>query len=197
MILLDTNIISALMLAVPNPHVIQWLNQQQQSQLFLPSIVVAEIQYGLQRMPQGQRKSALVSQFSALLSTLFAGRIVPFAHNEAEAYGILRAAREAQGKPISVCDAPLAAKFTFRLDKFSGRVWQLVHTQENNSAWEEMKFVGLIKSPVTGHPHFQIFTSGIAARFTILIDTDTGSTWLSVTDVDQSHNETILWQPFS
>jgi len=109
MILLDTNIISALMQPVPNPNVIQWLNQQKQSQLYLPSIVVAEIRYGLQRMPQGQRQSALVSQFSSLLHTIFSGRILPFAQNEAEAYAIIRAAREAQGKPISVCDAQIAA----------------------------------------------------------------------------------------
>lgn len=109
MIVLDTNIIAALMLPVPNEKVIEWLDCQQHSHLYLPSIVIAEVRFGLQRMPNGQRQAALLKQFSSLLRTLFVGRVLDFSKEEAEIYAILRATREAQGKPMSICDAQIAA----------------------------------------------------------------------------------------
>jgi len=109
MIVLDTNIIAALMLSVPNEKVIEWLDCQQHHHLYLPSIVIAEVRFGLQRMPNGQRQAAFLKQFSSLLRTLFVGRVLGFAQQEAEMYAILRAVREAQGRPMSICDAQIAA----------------------------------------------------------------------------------------
>ena len=71
MIVLDTNIIAALMQPVPNEKVIEWLDCQQHQHLYLPSIVIAEVRFGLQRMPSGQRQIAFFKQFSSLLHTLF------------------------------------------------------------------------------------------------------------------------------
>lgn len=109
MIVLDTNIIAAFMLPIPNQKVIEWLNCQQHQHLYLPSVVIAEVRFGLQRMPSGQRQAAFFKQFSSLLQILFIGRVLGFAQQEAEIYAILRAAREAQGKPMSICDAQIAA----------------------------------------------------------------------------------------
>ena len=107
MIVLDTNIIAALMQPVPNEKVIEWLDCQQHQHLYLPSIVIAEVRFGLQRMPVSQ--TAFFKQFSSLLHTLFVGRVLVFAQQEAEVYAILRAAREAQGRPMSMADAQIAA----------------------------------------------------------------------------------------
>ena len=63
MIVLDTNIIAALMQPVPNEKVIEWLDCQQHYHLYLPSIVIAEVRFGLQRMPSGQRQIAFFKQF--------------------------------------------------------------------------------------------------------------------------------------
>jgi len=109
MIVLDTNIIAALMQPVPNEKVIEWLDCQQHYHLYLPSIVIAEVRFGLQRMPSGQRQIAFFKQFSSLLHTLFVGRVLVFAQQEAEVYAILRAAREVQGRPMSMADAQIAA----------------------------------------------------------------------------------------
>jgi hypothetical protein len=90
----------------------------------------------------------------------------------------------------------IAAKWTFRLDRFAGRISQLVKTKEGDSAWEEIEVVGLAPISQTSRPRFQLFTSGIAARFTFLIDTDTGKTWQLVTAKAGTEQESYSWQPF-
>lgn len=102
---------------------------------------------------------------------------------------------------FEMVQSPLAAKWTFRLDRYSGRVWQLVRTNDNNNAWEEIPVLGLPKTPATARPHFQIFTSGLAARHTFLIDNDTGKTWVvgagKRKSEDGSEYEVNVWQPLA
>ena len=101
---------------------------------------------------------------------------------------------------FEVIQSPLAAKWTFRLDRYSGRVWQLVKTKDDDNKWEEMPVVDRPK-PSAPKPRFQLFTSGLAARHTFLIDADTGKTWLVVTgkrkNTDGSEYEIYLWEPLS
>ncbi|MHB0710079.1 PIN domain-containing protein, partial [Roseomonas mucosa] len=63
MILLDTNVVSELMRASPDAAVRRFLAAQRLETLFLPSLVVAEIRYGLARLPEGQRRAGLESLF--------------------------------------------------------------------------------------------------------------------------------------
>ena len=102
---------------------------------------------------------------------------------------------------FEILQSLLAAKWTFRLDRYSGRVWQLVKTSDDDNTWEEMPVIGLPKGQNTGKPRFQLFTSGLAARHTFLIDNDTGKTWLVVTDKRKSKDGTEydvnVWQPFA
>lgn len=85
------------------------------------------------------------------------------------------------GARYEVLQSPLAAKWTFRLDRFSGRVWQLVKTKDDGSTWEEMPVYELPKLTSANRPKFQLFTSGLAARHSFLVDSDSGKTWLLVT----------------
>jgi hypothetical protein len=82
---------------------------------------------------------------------------------------------------FQIVQSDIAAKWTFRLDRFTGQVDQLVRTNQGDSAWEGMpvKALPTVLSPAKAH--FQLFTSGIAARHTFLLDTDTGKTWSLVT----------------
>lgn len=102
---------------------------------------------------------------------------------------------------FEMVQSPLAAKWTFRLDRYSGRIWQLVKTSDDDSTWEETPVMGLPKGQATARPHFQIFTSGLAARHTFLIDNDTGKTWVVVTgkrkNKDGTEYEINAWQPFA
>jgi hypothetical protein len=102
---------------------------------------------------------------------------------------------------LEMVQSPLAAKRTFRLDRYSGRIWQLVKTSDDDSTGEEMPVIGLPKGQATARPHLQIFTSGLAARHTFLIDNDTGKTWVVVTgkrkSKDGTEYEINAWQPFA
>jgi len=105
------------------------------------------------------------------------------------------------GARFEVLQSTLAARWTFRLDRYTGRIWQLVKTTDDENTWEEMRVFerSQIQSPT--RPRFQLFTSGLAARHTFLLDGDTGRTWVVVTgkskDKDGNEVEHHAWQPFA
>ncbi len=102
---------------------------------------------------------------------------------------------------FEIVQSPLAAKWTLRLDRYFGHVWQLVKTNEGDNMWEEMTVYGLSNRQGSAKPHFQLFTSGLAARHTFMINNDTGKTWLLVTEnrkaKDGTEYEVNVWQPFA
>ena len=88
-------------------------------------------------------------------------------------------------------------KLTFRLDRFTGNVSQLVENQKGDQSWQEMKIIGLPKVKAGNHPHFQIFLSGIAVKSSYLIDVDTGRTWTFTIITDEKGQEIdVMWMPF-
>jgi len=98
---------------------------------------------------------------------------------------------------FEVMQSELTAKWTFRLDRFSGHIDQLVKTSDG-SVWQAMTIMGL--PPVTAtRARFQLFTSGLAAKFTFLIDTTTGQTWELASGKtklpDGTESESLAWQP--
>ena len=76
MILIDTNVLSELMRAKPAPEVLAWIDAQPTSQLFISSITVAEILYGIARMADGKRKQGLLDLATLMFDEDFAGRIL-------------------------------------------------------------------------------------------------------------------------
>ena len=105
------------------------------------------------------------------------------------------------GARYEIVQSELAVKATFRLDRFTGRIWELVKTADSDNAWQETEVhAHPLADKGSSRPHFQIFTSGIALRNTFLIDTDSGQTWTLVTgkskSADGSEYEYRAWQPF-
>lgn len=78
MILLDTNVLSEFMRSEPDPRVLAWVDAQPANQLVICSITVAEILYGIARMPDGKRKQGLLDMASAMFDEDFAGNLLPF-----------------------------------------------------------------------------------------------------------------------
>ena len=107
MIILDTNVVCELMRAKPDPNVAAWALATD-PQLFLTSLTVAEIRYGIARLPEGARKQDIASAADRVF-TAFSQRVVPFDLAAAGVYGPMVARCEAQGRPISVFDAQIAA----------------------------------------------------------------------------------------
>jgi hypothetical protein len=102
---------------------------------------------------------------------------------------------------FQIVQSELAAKWTFRLDRFTGQVDQLVRTKQGDNAWESMPVQALPAVLSPAKAHFQLFTSGLAARHTFLLDTETGKTWVLATTVKKqdgmADEEYSFWQPFS
>lgn len=109
MILLDTNVISELVRALPDRAATEFLRLEAPETLFTAAVCEAEIQYGLARMPAGRRRDELAERIATFRSAAFPDRVLPFDGTCAAHYGETRAAREAAGKPISVEDAMIAA----------------------------------------------------------------------------------------
>ncbi len=107
MILLDTNVLSELTRPRPSPEVIAWLEGNEPF-LALPAIVLAELRYGIARLPAGRRRSSLL-KFWNMIRDRFRGRIFSFDERAAEAYGDLAAAADRAGTPVNVADGQIAA----------------------------------------------------------------------------------------
>jgi predicted nucleic acid-binding protein len=109
MILLDTNVISAVMSPRPPVTVLTWLNHNESETLFLSTITIAEIMYGLRAMPEGKRQVALSCRFDEFLERGFRHRILDFDLDAAAEFAEIMANRRRMGRPMSLPDGQIAA----------------------------------------------------------------------------------------
>jgi len=109
MILLDTNVVSEVMAAAPNPAVLEWLDHRETERLFLSTITLAEIGYGLQVLPDGRRRRLLEDRFERFVTTGFSQRVLAFDETAAQHYGRLMGYRRKLGRPMSALDGQIAA----------------------------------------------------------------------------------------
>ena len=108
MILLDTNVVSALMRREPETRVVAWLDEQPDESIWLPSIAAFEIRFGLELLPPGRRRTDLERAFERAVEEDFAGRVVPFDLAAAQAAGVLAAQRRREGRPVEIRDVQIA-----------------------------------------------------------------------------------------
>ena len=108
MILLDTNVISALMKPLPELVVLRWLDNQPRSSVWITAITVMELRYGLQIMPKGRRRDGMFQSLEILLTEKVEGRIAPFDTTAAGFAGDLMASRKVRGQPVEYRDTMIA-----------------------------------------------------------------------------------------
>lgn len=108
MILLDTNVISEMMKAAPDPQVHQWLDAQTAESLFLSSVTVAELLFGIATLPEGKRKARITEMLDEVLA-LFDIRILPFDTEAARHYAGLAVRARTAGKGFPTPDGYIAA----------------------------------------------------------------------------------------
>ena len=133
-------------------------------------------------------KETIVRQFVIVVTCLLTLNATVLAQ---EKYTSHRQTAPPPNARFEIIQSAIVARLTFRLDKFTGNVAQLVSTDDNGLTWEPMSVLGLPAITSPSRPRFQIFTSGIAARFGFLIDT--GKTWQVVAGGD----DVTVWQPLS
>ncbi len=108
MILLDTNILSELMRTDASQKVIEWLDQQAASALYISSITRAEIELGICLLPNGRKKDSLKAAAQDMFND-FSSRCLSFDESSAVVYAQLVAKRRSLGRPVSVEDAQIAS----------------------------------------------------------------------------------------
>ncbi|MDR3087220.1 MAG: type II toxin-antitoxin system VapC family toxin [Azoarcus sp.] len=114
MILVDTNVISELWRLEPDSCVLAWVDAQAVETLYLSTITVAELRFGLAAMPEGKRRSVFQDRLEREVLPAFAGRVLPFDLDASQAYAALMARAKAEGKAISKSDGYIAATATAR-----------------------------------------------------------------------------------
>ena len=109
MIILDTNVVSELMKPQPDEAVVAWLAAQSRRELSTTTITKAEILYGVARLPDGRRKTALAADADRMFRDDFAGRILAFDDASTPRYAEVMITRRRAGKPMTTLDAQIAA----------------------------------------------------------------------------------------
>lgn len=108
MIVLNTNVVSEAMKPEPDPAVRAWLNEQSAETLYLSSVTLAELLFGIAALPNGKRKDMLSETLDGLVE-LFRGRILPFDIDAARKYAELAVKTRTAGRGFPVPDGYIAA----------------------------------------------------------------------------------------
>lgn len=109
MLVLDTNVLSAMMSVEPVRKVADWLLSQPSDDLFTAAVCQAEILSGIAILPEGRRRADLEEAARAMFADDFQGRVLPFDTEAAVAYAEVFAARRKAGRPAGTADLMLAA----------------------------------------------------------------------------------------
>lgn len=108
MILLDTNVLSALMRQKPEAPVVAWLDRQPAESVWITSVTLFEARYGLALLPKGRRRQAMEAAFESLLKDDLEDRVLDFDAAAAGEAAILAADRQKRGRPVDMRDTQIA-----------------------------------------------------------------------------------------
>jgi hypothetical protein len=94
---------------------------------------------------------------------------------------------------FEIVQSTLVARSTYRLDKLTGRVDQIVMRADSTLTWQVIpRLEHSVKDPqLPGRVNYQLFLSGIANRHTYLLNTNSGATWQLVLTRDND----LVWSP--
>jgi hypothetical protein len=107
-IVLDTNVVSALMQEPVDGKVLAWLDMQPRESVWTTAITVFEIRFGLERLSTGRRRTALESAFEAILVEEMDNRVLAFDSSAADQAAKLAARRQRAGRPQEIRDTQIA-----------------------------------------------------------------------------------------
>jgi predicted nucleic acid-binding protein len=110
--LLDTNVVSEWVKPRPNFGVMEWLATTDEDRLFLSVVTLAELRYGVERLPNGRKRAQLQEWLETELTNRFQGRVVAIDEAVATMCGQLLARADAAGRRLGAMDGFLAATAT-------------------------------------------------------------------------------------
>jgi toxin FitB len=106
MIILDTTAASELMKPSPAPVVRDWVRARRSNELYTTSITLAEIRYGIERLPAGRRRDLLKATVDDVFAA-FEDQVLPFDAAAAAHYPRIVTRRDHAGLPIDGFDAQM------------------------------------------------------------------------------------------
>jgi len=107
-ILLDTNVLSALMRREADAIVVTWLDGQPPESIWITAITVFEVRFGLEILAKGRRRRRLEDAFVNALEEDFQSRVLPFDQAAAQAAAAIAAQQRRAGKPVEIRDVQIA-----------------------------------------------------------------------------------------
>lgn len=108
MIVLDTNVVSALMRREPDAIVVEWLDKLPAESVWTTSVTIFEARLGLEILPVGRRRHQLEEAFAKVVEEDLEGRVLPFDQAAAQAAGRIAAERRRAGRSVEVRDVQIA-----------------------------------------------------------------------------------------
>jgi len=108
MIILDTNILSAVMREIPDPIIVEWLDSQPTESIWTTAITVFEIRLGIAILEKGKRLAKLEHTFQLALKEVLEGRVLPFDEPSAMASAEIAATRRRKGITVDMRDTQIA-----------------------------------------------------------------------------------------
>jgi predicted nucleic acid-binding protein len=105
-IIADTNVVSELFRPTPDTRVLSWLEKS--TDITITAVTIGEIWAGIENLPEGARKSGLVTLATDLFDE-FGDEVETYDFRAARAYGRIVATRRRIGRPIGYADAQIAA----------------------------------------------------------------------------------------
>ena len=108
MIILDTNVLGAMMRTDPEPSVVAWLDRQPAESVWITSITLFEARFGIALLPSGRRRQTLEAAFARLLKEDLENRVLDFDSAAATEAASLAAMRQKNGRPVDMRDTQIA-----------------------------------------------------------------------------------------
>ena len=108
MILVDTNVLSAMMRAAVEPAVERWFDAQPPESVWTTTITIFEIHFGLALLAPGRRRDRLYGAFDRAIDEILSGRVLPFDRTAAETAAVIAAKQRQIGRPVEIRDVQIA-----------------------------------------------------------------------------------------
>jgi predicted nucleic acid-binding protein len=107
-IILDTNVLTALMRIAPEAQIVRWLDHQPAESIWITAITLFETRLGLALLPKGRRRQSLELAFDRLLEEDLENRVLDFDSAAATEAAVLAAARQRAGRSVDMRDTQIA-----------------------------------------------------------------------------------------
>lgn len=108
MIILDTNVLSALMSWERNPIVVSWANQYRVEDFWTTTINIFELRHGIERVKDPVRREDLNAMYRRVMVGMISGRVLAVDEAAAHAGAALKARREKDGIVQEIRDTLIA-----------------------------------------------------------------------------------------